>query len=154
MPHIHDKIDFTVDVFIVHENKVFLRKHDKYNIWLGVGGHIELNEDPNEAAVREVKEETGLRIELIGSSTSFQEVKNYKQLIAPVFLNRHRISDSHEHISFIYFATTNNNEITEGEGEASKGYRWFTNEELEDPQYNINELIKSYAQAALKTINT
>jgi len=54
MPHIHDKIDFTVEVFIVHNNKVLLRKHDKYKIWLSVGGHIELNEDPNQAAIRDV----------------------------------------------------------------------------------------------------
>ena len=56
MPHIHEKIDFTVGVFVVHKNKVLLRKHDKYHLWLDVGGHVELNEDPTEAAVREVKE--------------------------------------------------------------------------------------------------
>ncbi len=41
MPHIHDKIDFTVDVFIVYENKVLLIFHKKHNMWLQVGGHIE-----------------------------------------------------------------------------------------------------------------
>ena len=61
MPHIHEKIDFTAEVFIVHHNRVLLRLHDKYNIWLSVGGHIELNEDPMEAAIREVKEEVGWR---------------------------------------------------------------------------------------------
>ncbi len=47
MSHIHEKIDFTVDVFVVHENKVLLRMHDKYHLWLAPGGHIELHEDPN-----------------------------------------------------------------------------------------------------------
>ena len=60
MPHIHNKIDFTVEVFIVYDNKVLLRKHDKYGMWLSVGGHIELDEDSNQAALREVKEEVGL----------------------------------------------------------------------------------------------
>jgi len=55
MPHIHDKIDFTVEVFVVHQKAVLLRRHDKYKIWLSVGGHIELDEDPNQAAIREVK---------------------------------------------------------------------------------------------------
>ena len=55
MPHIHEKIDFAVEVFVVHKNKVLLRKHDKYKTWLGVGGHIELDEDPNQVAIREVK---------------------------------------------------------------------------------------------------
>ena len=57
MAHIHEEIDFTASVLIVHKNKVLLRKHEKYNIWLGPGGHIELNEDPNETAVKEAKEE-------------------------------------------------------------------------------------------------
>jgi len=59
MPHIHDKIDFTVEVFIVHKNKVLLRMHDKFHIWCSIGGHIELDEDPIEAAYRKVKEGVG-----------------------------------------------------------------------------------------------
>lgn len=46
MPHIHEKIDFTVEVFIVHENKVLFRMHDKFKKWMSAGGHIELDEDP------------------------------------------------------------------------------------------------------------
>ncbi len=36
MPHIHEKIDFTAEVFIVNSDKVLLRKHDKYKFWLSV----------------------------------------------------------------------------------------------------------------------
>ncbi|MFM2374525.1 MAG: hypothetical protein RLZZ234_520, partial [Candidatus Parcubacteria bacterium] len=50
MPHIHEKIDYTADVFIVHENKVLLRMHEKYHTLLAVGGHVELDEDPAAAA--------------------------------------------------------------------------------------------------------
>ena len=48
MPHIHDLIDFTVDVFIVNNQRVLLIFHKKHNMWLQIGGHIELNEDPDE----------------------------------------------------------------------------------------------------------
>lgn len=44
MAHIHEKIDFVADVFIVYKDKVFLRMHDKLHVWLSVGGHIELDE--------------------------------------------------------------------------------------------------------------
>jgi len=44
MPHIHEKIDFTADVFVVYKDKVLIRKHDKYDKWLAAGGHIELDE--------------------------------------------------------------------------------------------------------------
>ncbi len=89
MPHIHEKIDFTVEVFIVFENKVLLRKHDKYKKWLSVGGHIELNEDPIQAALREVKEEVGLDVEIFGKAQNLDEA-NYQELIPPRFLNRHK----------------------------------------------------------------
>lgn len=40
------------------------KKKNDYNEgkWIGVGGKLELGETPNEAAVREVKEETGLDV--------------------------------------------------------------------------------------------
>ena len=57
MPHIHDLIDFIVDAYIVHNNSVLLILHKKLKIWLPIGGHIELNEDPDEALMREIKEE-------------------------------------------------------------------------------------------------
>ena len=59
MPHIHEKIDYCVEVFIVYKNKILLRMHDKLGIWLSVGGHIELDEDPVEAAIREGREGVG-----------------------------------------------------------------------------------------------
>ena len=33
---------------------------------LPLGGHIELHEDPEQAALREAKEESGLEVELLG----------------------------------------------------------------------------------------
>ena len=150
MPHIHDKIDFTAEVFVVYKNTVLLRKHDKYKIWLSAGGHIELDEDPNQAAIREVKEETGLNVELIGKVQDLHnEVEGYKELIPPNFLNRHKISDFHEHITFVYFAIAQNNNLTQGEGEVSDECRWFTEEELDDQKYGIRNSIKFYAKSAI-----
>ena len=52
---------FTVAVFVVWEGKVLLHRHRKLGMWLPPGGHIEENELPDEAAVREVLEEVGCR---------------------------------------------------------------------------------------------
>ena len=38
--------------------------HKKLDVWLYPGGHVEDTETPDEALVREVKEETGLDIEI------------------------------------------------------------------------------------------
>ena len=66
MAHIHEKIDFTVAIFVVHDGKVLLIHHRRLDKWLPLGGHIELDEDPEIAALREAKEESGLDVELIG----------------------------------------------------------------------------------------
>ncbi len=153
MPHIHEKIDFTADAFIVYNNTVLLRKHDKYNIWLGVGGHIELNEDPTEAVVREVKEEVGLTITLLDTRQvpAFVE-PTYQELIPPSFMDRHRINDAHEHISLAYVALTDSNITSESESEKSYGLHWFTKNELTDPTYTISDHIRAYALKALELV--
>lgn len=151
MPHIHEKIDFTVEVFIVYKNRVLLRKHDKYKMWLSIGGHIELDEDPNQAALREAKEEVGLNIKLYGRPLDFNE-KEYKELIPPKFLNRHRINKNHEHITLIFFAKTDTDKLKLSEKEISEECRWFNKEELENNKYGIKESIKHYALSALKEL--
>lgn len=150
MPHIHDKIDFTVEVFVVYKNKVLLRKHDKYKIWLSVGGHIELHEDPNEAAIREVLEEVGLNVRLQGVIPYFDK-ENYKELIPPRALNRHKINPNHEHITLVYFATSDNNKLNLSDREISEACRWFSREELD--LEDINPDIKFYAIKALDELS-
>ena len=161
MPHLHDKIDFTAEVFIVHDRRVLLRKHDKYGLWLSVGGHIELHEDPNEAAVREVREEVGLDVTLIGEDavTGEGEVNSdtYRELVPPRFLNRHRISDTHEHLALTFFAhlapqqaLTPAEEIKSPAGERSDGLSWFSEQELNSLE--ITERVRRYAKAALRSV--
>src|SRR5215813_10429026 len=103
MPHIHDKIDFTVAIFVVQQAKVLLVHHRALNKWLPLGGHIELDEDPEQAALREAREESGLDVELLGERPPTTE-PGTRALLAPRFLDIHRISATHEHIGMIYFA--------------------------------------------------
>ena len=42
------------------------RRHDGQPLWTFIAGEIESGEDPADAAVREVKEETGLRVQVPG----------------------------------------------------------------------------------------
>ena len=152
MPHIHDKIDFTVEVFIVYKDKVLLRKHDKYKIWLSVGGHIELDEDPNQAAIREVKEEVGLNVKIADSRIFKSDTGKYKELVSPRFLSRHYINDNHEHITMVYFATSDTDEIKSSDDEKSEESKWFTAEELNDKNYGLKENVLFYAKKALEEL--
>ncbi len=151
MPHIRDKIDFTAEVFVVYQDKVLLRMHDKYNMWLGVGGHIELDEDPNQAAVREVKEEVGLDVVLADDRPFQRDASDYHELIRPKFLNRHKVNDTHEHITLTYFARADMDKVIMPDNhEKSDEIKWFTHEELEENRQGISDTIRHYALAALE----
>lgn len=154
MPHIHKLIDYTVEVFIVYKKTVLLRLHDKYGVWLGVGGHIELNENPNEAALREVLEEVGLRVVLYSGNKLYTgNTSSQTELIPPVFLNQHSINDSHQHIASVYFALSDTDQLTpDTEHEVSAGCKWFTFSELDDPRYEIADNIRFYAKEAFKRL--
>lgn len=155
MPHLHEKIDFTASAYIVHKNAVLLRKHDKYDAWLDVGGHIEADEDPNQAVLREVKEEVGLDVTLVGVAKQFDDSEGEIELIPPRFLNRHHINPTHEHIDLVYFARSSDNVITEPEGhEKSSGIKWFTKEELLDPSLKIWKRVQHYALTAIEELGS
>ena len=59
---------FCASVFVVDPKtkKLLLVFHKKFHKWVQPGGHIEDNETPEETASREVYEETGLKIKLLG----------------------------------------------------------------------------------------
>ena len=93
---------FTVAVFVVWEGKVLLHLHRKLGMWLPPGGHIERDEIPDDAAVREVFEETGLNVELVGEKR--EDVEEPVQLYRPAGVQLENIGPGHQHIDLIYFA--------------------------------------------------
>ena len=158
MPHIHEKIDFTASVFIVNGDTVLLRMHDKYKKWLSVGGHVELDEDPNQAALREAKEESGLEVILAGEITEAPSEDDgfFKNLIPPRFFNIHQIKtgSEHQHCDFIYFGTSSTREVCARPEEKQCEMRWFTRDELNDPSYDLYPTTRFYATTALDELGS
>ncbi|MBI3957117.1 MAG: NUDIX domain-containing protein [Candidatus Kerfeldbacteria bacterium] len=152
MPHLNEKLDLVAETFIVNNGKVLLRVHDKYKKWLSVGGHIEPNEDPADAAVREVKEEIGLDVELVGPRALLPPGADGRDCVAPLFVNRHRINPTHEHVALIYAGRATSDVVQEGDDEKSGGIRWFGTEELDDPAYGIAPHTRFYARAAIRMV--
>ena len=150
MAHIHEKIDFTVAIFVVHQRKILLIHHRKLDKWLPLGGHIELDEDPEIAALREAKEESGLEVELLGERPPTTE-PGTRALIAPRFLDIHRITDTHEHIGMIYWARPKNGSLTLADAE-HHDIRWCSAAELDALQPAMSNAVKWYCRKAIEEI--
>ena len=151
MAHIHEKIDFTVAIFVVHAGKVLLIHHRKLDKWLPLGGHIELDEDPEQAALREAREESGFEVELIGERPPTTE-PGTRALIAPRFLDIHRISETHEHIGMIYWARPGNGALMLSVAE-HHDIHWCAAEELEQLRPAMSNAVKWYCRQAIQEIS-
>jgi 8-oxo-dGTP pyrophosphatase MutT (NUDIX family) len=146
MPHIHKRYDFAVSAFIVFNETVLLVNHPKYSKWLPVGGHVELDEDPEAALHREIAEECGLDVEILADEPpQFSETRF---IIAPDYLEVHPAGLPHEHIALVYFARAKNNQSVLSDEHTDM--HWFSLADLDDPQYNLLPSIKFYIQKALE----
>ncbi len=168
MSHLHEKIDFTVAIFVVHDEKILLIHHRQLDKWLPLGGHVELDEDPEQAALREAKEESGLEVELLGERPPTTG-PGTRALIAPRFLDIHRINDTHEHIGMMYWARPKKVARasrpfgSETHGQDARAtlaagehhdIRWCSGAELDKLQPPMSDAVKWYCRAAIREISS
>lgn len=133
--------DLAVAVFVVHDQRVLLRWHPRLARWLPPGGHIEPNELPDDAAVREVAEETGVKIRLV--SAPLIEVNGPaepRQLCRPLGVQLAAIAPDHEHVDMVYLATG------EPAGEI-EGVGWFPREQL--AELDLGAEVAAWCEVAL-----
>jgi 8-oxo-dGTP pyrophosphatase MutT (NUDIX family) len=98
--------DLVVAVFVVHANRVLLHPHAKLGIWLPPGGHVEALELPDDAATREVLEESGIAVELVGEREPhyLPEAGSPRHLVRPRGIQLEGIGPGHEHLDLVYLA--------------------------------------------------
>ena len=142
--------DFTVAVFVVCNDHVLLHKHQKLGLWLPPGGHIEPHELPDEAALREVEEEAGIIVELVGSrGIDVRDVDAPTQLVRPEGIQLEDISPGHQHIDLIYFARPTD---VPGDGmpPVLEGMRWLREEHFST--IDLTEEVIAWAGRALAAL--
>ena len=138
--------DFTATTFVVEEGRTLLIYHKKVRMWLPPGGHIDPNELPCEAAVREVREETGLEVALLSPSSEMGSVRVLSQ---PVCILLERISEGHEHIDLIYFGRVTGGTLA-ASAEETEGHRWCAASDLDSP--DIAEDIRVLGKRAIAAV--
>lgn len=126
--------------------KTLFLNHRKLGKWLPPGGKVDPNEIPDDAAVREVLEETGIRVQLVGKHTPGKG-----GLMCPYGMQLNVIRPGElEHIDFIYCSLPlDSDEPKVNEREAAE-VRWFTIDEIIAPDFNTfpetKEWIKFFSQ--------
>ena len=145
----HPDRHFTVAVFVAWEGRILLHRHRKLYMWLPPGGHIEENELPDDAAVREVLEETGLRVELVGDRR--EDVSDPVQLHRPAGVQLENIGPGHQHIDLIYFAKPAGTvEIRRDYSEDKVG--WYGPEDWDALPVNLE--VRGWCERALAALST
>ena len=119
---------FTATGFVVHDDHVALHWHPKVEAWLPPGGHINENEDPVQAVLREIEEEAGLEAEVVSAGPSL-ELEYPSQVPPPFTIMVEDIHDPvegyHQHIDMIYFCRLT------GPADIRDGWRWVSRATLE-----------------------
>lgn len=139
---------FTATLYIIKEEKTLLIHHKKFDKWVPPGGHLNPNELPMEAALREAKEETGLDIALLGQENVWiGERPTGKSLERPYMcalynIPPHRNEPAHQHIDFIFVGTPVGGDETKNLNEIHD-MKWFTVKEIEEllPHQTYEEIL-------------
>lgn len=114
------------------DGKVFLAHHKKFDKWTPPGGHIEEGETPDEALVREWKEELGLDIEIIPAAPgAFSGNANATPIPLPFHMDLEREGFDVPHIGHFFFVKVRDHaqEIDVLKEELHNA-SWFSKEDL------------------------
>ncbi len=138
---------FCASAFVINpkNKKILLVKHHLFDKWVQPGGHIEDDETPEEAAAREVFEETGIRIKLIGERFPRED-----DMIRPLGIQCNRKDNGDKHFDIIYAAIPNNGDADLIVSDESTGIGWFSRNELEnlpifpDVKITMDYILKKY----------
>jgi 8-oxo-dGTP pyrophosphatase MutT (NUDIX family) len=110
--------------------------------------HVERDELPDDAAVREVLEETGLEVELVGERR--KDVSDPVQLHRPAGVQLENLGPGHQHIDLIYFAKPKGPTRIEKDFDEDK-LGWYGPEDWDGMA--VNAEVKGWCERALSALS-
>nr|NNM90986.1 NUDIX domain-containing protein [Bacilli bacterium] len=138
--------DFVATGIVAIEDRVVLVFHKKLRRWLPPGGHIDAPELPDQAAIREVKEETGLDVRLIAD---YEPAGFDHALPRPAGIQLEDIEPGHQHIDLIYFATPIG-DTTLHISDESESIGWFTIDKMKE--MGVTDEVIAWSQKAIQAV--
>lgn len=142
---------FVATGYVVRDGKTLLLYHKKLKIWVPPGGHIDEGELPDEAVLREIREETGLEAEIVSErrpAEGCEEGVTY--LHVPSHVQLEDIPNHPQHIDLIYFcrALPGQEKLCDAEAD---DMRWHSIEDLSGP--HVREEVRQTGTLAIRFVS-
>ena len=124
---------FTTTVYVVNDGATALHEHPRLGITIPPGGHVDRDELPHEAGLREVHGETGLDATLVADTPDI-DAPGGRALPQPQYQMLYDVDVhpdgrvAHQHIDLVYFARVDRRRI-EPAGDDELGptaWEWHT----------------------------
>lgn len=153
------KKHFTATGYVVNKSrtKMLLIHHNKLDKWLPPGGHLDENEIPHEAAIREVFEETGVQAVLINLKENDLSLNDEvdTQLLRPYAMMYQIIPKSskdeeHIHLDLAYALEASEDAIISAEYKEVHDVQWLTKSDILSKS-DIFDSVKGFAELFLKS---
>lgn len=120
-------LHFTTSVWTVNEarTKTLMVYHNIYNGWSWIGGHADGEEDLRAVAMRELREETGVR----GAVLVSEDMISLEILAVNSHMRRGVFVPAHLHLNVTYLAKADEREALTVNREENQAVKWWTFEE-------------------------
>lgn len=139
---------FVATGYLVRDGKTLLLKHKKLGLWLPPGGHIDEGEHPDQAVLREVREETGLEAEFIAPPRApVMNNGRVESLHEPQRVQIEEIPGHNHHVDFVYYLRAAPGAAVR-RPEESDDLRWHDHEELGLP--HVSDEVRESGRDALR----
>jgi 8-oxo-dGTP pyrophosphatase MutT (NUDIX family) len=129
---------FVATMYVVNDGATLLHEHEKLGMWLPPGGHIDRDELPHEAALRETYEETGLAPRIVADCGPYdtEQVESMPQPAAFLLEDIDVHEDgrvAHQHMDFVYFGRVEDRAVEPAGHDETEAdaWTWFTAEQLD-----------------------